>query len=85
MTLVEQLAAFVTRASHSDLSETAREQLKIRVLDSLGCAIAALDGEPLRMIRIIATFRQREIPQLSMTRWHFNFLSGPGPTHPHRL
>jgi 2-methylcitrate dehydratase len=51
MTLVEELAAFVTRASYSDLSETAREQLKIRVLDSLGCAIGALDGEPLRMIR----------------------------------
>ncbi len=51
MTHVEQLAAFVTRASYADLSETAREQLKIRVLDSLGCAIGALEGEPIQMLR----------------------------------
>jgi 2-methylcitrate dehydratase len=51
MTLVEQLAAFVARASYADLSEDARAQLKIRVLDSLGCAIGALDGEPIVMLR----------------------------------
>lgn len=51
MTHVEQLAAFVARASHADLSAPARDQLKIRVLDALGCAIGALDGEPIRMIR----------------------------------
>lgn len=45
------MAAFVVRASYDDLSEAARQQLKIRVLDSLGCAIGALDGEPLRLIR----------------------------------
>ena len=44
-TLAEQLAAFVARASYHELSAAAREQLKIRVLDSLGCAIGALDGE----------------------------------------
>jgi len=36
MTLVEQLAEFVTRASCADLSEAARRELKIRVLDALG-------------------------------------------------
>lgn len=51
MTQVEQLAAFVARTSYGDLSEAARQQLKIRTLDSLGCAIGALDGEPIRMIR----------------------------------
>lgn len=51
MTLVEQLASFVVRASYDDLSEIARQQLKIRVLDALGCAIGALDGEPIRLIR----------------------------------
>ena len=50
-TSVEQLAAFVGRASYDSLSEAARQQLKIRVLDALGCAIGALDGEPIRMIR----------------------------------
>src|SRR5512136_23834 len=51
MTLVEQLAAFVARAAYDSLSEAARRQLKARVLDALGCAIGALDGEPVRMIR----------------------------------
>ncbi len=51
MTMVEQLAAFVVRADYADLSAAAREQLKIRVLDSLGCAIGALDGAPIRAIR----------------------------------
>ena len=50
-TLAEQLAAFVARASYHELSAAAREQLKIRVLDSLGCAIGALDGEPIAMLR----------------------------------
>jgi 2-methylcitrate dehydratase len=51
MTLAEQLAAFVVRASYEDLSRQAREELKVRVLDSLGCAIGALQGEPIRLIR----------------------------------
>ena len=51
MTHVEQLSAFVARVSSADLSPAAVEQLKIRVLDSLGCAIGALDGEPVRLIR----------------------------------
>lgn len=53
MTQAEQLAAFVVRASYDDLSESARQQLKIRVLDSLGCAIGALDGDPIRIIRAL--------------------------------
>jgi 2-methylcitrate dehydratase len=51
MTQAEQLAAFVARASYGGLSEAARAQLKIRVLDALGCAIGALEGEPVRMLR----------------------------------
>ena len=45
MTLVEQLAAFVVHASYDELSPTTLDQLKIRILDSLGCAIGALNGE----------------------------------------
>jgi len=52
MTRAEQMAAFVTRASYDDLSETARRQLKIRVLDSLGCAIGALGGGPVKLLRL---------------------------------
>jgi 2-methylcitrate dehydratase len=51
MTRVEQLADFVLRASFDDLSESARKQIKIRVLDSLGCAFGAVEGEPVLMIR----------------------------------
>jgi 2-methylcitrate dehydratase len=49
-TRVEQLAEFVTRADFDQLSDEAREQLKLRVLDSLGCALGALEGEPVKMI-----------------------------------
>ena len=51
MTQVEQLAAFVARTTYEELSEEARQALKIRVLDSLGCAIGALTGPPIGMLR----------------------------------
>jgi 2-methylcitrate dehydratase len=51
MTRVEQLAAFVANSSYDDLSARSREALRIRILDALGCAIGALDGEPVRLIR----------------------------------
>ncbi len=51
MTHAERLATFVLRASYDDLSEAARQQLKIRVLDALGCAIGAVEGEPVRLVR----------------------------------
>lgn len=50
MTEVERLAEFAVRASYDDLSEAARDQLKIRVLDSLGCAIGAMSGEPVQLV-----------------------------------
>jgi len=48
---VERLARFVCRSRWEDISEPAREQLKLRVLDSLGVAFGALDGEPVAMVR----------------------------------
>ena len=51
MTQVEQLADFVARMTYNDLSEEARRQLKIRVLDALGCAIGAFEGPPISMLR----------------------------------
>ena len=50
--LVHQLARFVVGASFNDLSDAAASALKIRVLDALGCAIGALEGEPIRMLRV---------------------------------
>lgn len=51
MTQVEQLAAFVTRMTYGDLTEEARQQLKIRILDALGCAFGALEGPPIKLLR----------------------------------
>src|SRR2546430_9526086 len=50
-TYVKELAAFVAKMKYGDLSEETRAQLKLRVLDSIGCSIAALDGEPVRAVR----------------------------------
>ena len=49
--IVHKLAAFVGNSSFSNLSEEAINQLKIRLLDSLGTAIGAVDGPPVRAIR----------------------------------
>ena len=51
MPIVDDLARFVRDASYDELSEEAAQQLKVRVLDSLGCAIGALDGEPVHALR----------------------------------
>jgi 2-methylcitrate dehydratase len=51
MTIARELATFVDRVSYQDLSDLAREQLKIRILDSAGCAIGALREPPMRLLR----------------------------------
>jgi len=52
MTIVERLAAFVDRASYEDLSQRAAEELKIRIIDSLGVAIGAIGSEVMQMVRM---------------------------------
>jgi 2-methylcitrate dehydratase len=47
MTEVEQLARFVADSQFGDISAKAREQLKIRVLDTVGVAIGALGAPPM--------------------------------------
>jgi 2-methylcitrate dehydratase len=51
MAEIEELAAFVKRARFEDISAHAQDQLKSRVLDSLGCAIGALGAEPPAAVR----------------------------------
>ena len=51
MTRVEELAHFVESADWSDLSDEARDALKIRALDAIGCSIGALGGPPIAMLR----------------------------------
>ncbi|MDE2069885.1 MAG: MmgE/PrpD family protein [Gammaproteobacteria bacterium] len=51
MTEVQKLAEFVHAADFHKISRAAVAQLKIRVLDTLGVAIAALDAAPMVAIR----------------------------------
>jgi 2-methylcitrate dehydratase len=51
MTYAEQLAKFVVQAKFERISPAACLQLKIRVLDALGCAIGALEGPPIILVR----------------------------------
>ncbi len=48
MTEVQKLAQFVANTSWEQIGPKVREQLKIRVLDSLACAIGAQEGGPVR-------------------------------------
>ena len=50
-TRIEELAEFVVHARWDEISEAARDALKQRVLDALGCAIGGLDGAPVRVVR----------------------------------
>ena len=52
MTDVERLAHFVVARSWDDLSDAARSELKIRVLDALGCALGARGAAPVAAIRV---------------------------------
>ena len=50
-TIVRQLGSFASKTDHKTMSHEAREELKKRILDTIGVAIGALEGEPIRMIR----------------------------------
>ncbi|HEX8733100.1 MAG TPA: MmgE/PrpD family protein [Ktedonobacterales bacterium] len=50
-TQVERLAEFVVRSRYEDMPLHTRFALKAHVLDALGCAIGALDAEPVRRLR----------------------------------
>jgi 2-methylcitrate dehydratase len=51
MTDGERLARFVVTHTWDDISEAARAELKIRVLDALGCALGAVGAGPTAAIR----------------------------------
>jgi 2-methylcitrate dehydratase len=50
-TRVERLARFVCRSDRNDISEPARDQLKLRLLESPGAAFGALDSPPVALVR----------------------------------
>jgi 2-methylcitrate dehydratase PrpD len=47
VTVVARLARFVIERSWDDLSEAACVELKVRVLDAVGCALGAFPAQPL--------------------------------------
>lgn len=49
--IVHELARFTKNANYNHLSEEAIRQVKIRILDSLGTAIGALNGKPIQSIK----------------------------------
>ena len=51
MTIVSQLAHFVTQREFDDISKPACNEFKVRVLDALGCAVGALESPPVRAVR----------------------------------
>lgn len=53
MTQVQELAKFVTEKTFENLSKEAIRELKIRLLDSLACAIGAQEGAPPRRIKVL--------------------------------
>ena len=65
-TEVQDLAKFVTTRNFTDLSQDAIRELKIRLLDSLGCAIGALPGEPIKKLKLF-------IKSTSVTKQKINF------------
>jgi 2-methylcitrate dehydratase len=50
-TAAEELADFATRDHDAELAEPTSLQLRIRVLDALGCAIGAIGGDPVERVR----------------------------------
>ena len=59
-TAVERIAAFTSKAKPSHLTAETRALLKRNILDSLGCAIAALPGAPFQALREqFEEYRQR--------------------------
>jgi 2-methylcitrate dehydratase len=48
MAQAEELASFIVRSPDDNISAAARQDLKVQILDALGSAIAAMDGEPVR-------------------------------------
>ncbi len=51
MAMVHELARWVASARFEQLSEAAVQALEQRILDGLGCALGALQGEPIAMLR----------------------------------
>lgn len=50
-TVVESIAEYAAALTYEDIDATTRDYAKCVLLDALGCAFGALDGEPVRIVR----------------------------------
>ena len=50
-TMVRQLGLFVAESDHRRMSKEARDELKKRILDTIGVAIGALDSDVIKMLK----------------------------------
>lgn len=74
MTTTEELGEFVTDVSYEDFSETTREELKKRVLDSIGIGINALGHDPVDTVHRTV---QHANPGGDCTLWGRNETASP--------
>ena len=51
----KSIAEFATRLTFDDLPAEVVHDCKRRIIDTIGCAIAAFDAEPVRIARAVAT------------------------------
>jgi 2-methylcitrate dehydratase len=49
--IAQEMASYISNAKFDDLSQEAIKQLKIRLLDSMGTAIGAVEGPPVEALR----------------------------------
>jgi 2-methylcitrate dehydratase len=52
--LADRLAAYAARLSYGDIDAATLEAVKVLVVDSIGCAVAAFDERPVQICRAIA-------------------------------
>lgn len=74
MTTTRELATFVESVDHEEFSRETREELKKRVLDSLGIAFGALGHEPVDRVHDAV---QRANPGEDCTLWGRNRTASP--------
>jgi 2-methylcitrate dehydratase len=53
--ITRSIAELVTRLDYADLPESVVHDAKRRIIDTIGCALAAFDDEPVRIARAVAT------------------------------
>jgi len=65
MELAEKIAEFIVNTEYDSLNEKVIKEVKRRILDSVGVALAAKDSQPARIIRDTMRFYNGNIPTIT--------------------